>query len=144
MPTTVATDITLRPATTGDVRSLWMWRNDPGTRANCHTTDVVPLETHERWLAGVLANPDRLLLVAEEGGVPVGTVRWDRLDGETWELSWTVAPEHRGRGVGTRMVCRAVTERPANVASIHVAIAAGFFPDGERDDGLHFRLGYTR
>lgn len=87
------------------------------------------------WLIGVFGNPDRALYIAEEGGEPVGTVR---MDGD--ELSWTVAPKSRGRGVGTRMVQAAMDLGPRlatikrdNISSQRIAEKAGFVlsTDGE-------------
>jgi len=70
-------------------------------------------EEHARWLRGILASPKRKIFIAELNGSPVGTVRYD-LDGADYELSWTVAPECRGRGVGKSIVraLMAVAGRP--------------------------------
>src|SRR5690348_1550527 len=102
----------LRRATLDDAERLWRWRNDPETRANSISTDPVPLESHIAWLKSSLRNPDRKLLVAELDGEPVGTVRIDN----DRELSWTVAPEARGRGIGGAMVAAVVF--PGAVARI--------------------------
>lgn len=111
-----------------DARRLWLWKNDPETRANSANTDEVPWENHLAWLETVLADARIELLVAELDGVPVGTVRID----ERRTLSWTVAPEARRCGVGKAMV--RVTAFPGavarikstNTASQRVAAAAGF------------------
>ena len=125
----------LRTATMTDAHQLLAWRNDPETRANSHRQDVVGPDTHQAWLPEVLADPARTLLIAEEGGVALGTVRLDR-DGNEVVLSWTVAPEHRGKGHGTTMVRCAVDKTrgtrlraeiaPANARSMAIARAAGF------------------
>lgn len=67
-------------------------------------------------------------------GKPAGSVRLDKFrDG--WELSWTVAPQYRGKGIGKKMVqagTQLVTTSvyakilPANSASIKIAKTAGF------------------
>lgn len=98
-------NLTLRPATTGDMRQLWEWRNDPVTRQMFRHTDVVPWETHQQWCASVLSDPERLLLVAESSGTPVGTVRFDEVSSTGGaEVSVTVAPECRGGGLGTEIL----------------------------------------
>ncbi len=91
--------IKLRPATIQDADLLLEWRNDPETRSASHKTAVVQREEHISWLLKTLDNPSRRLLIAEENEVPVGTVRADFSDG-VYELSWTVAPDARGYGVG--------------------------------------------
>lgn len=118
----------VRPATSADVETLFRWRNDPLTRAMFKTSDVVPYETHCDWLARRLSRSEPHLYVAEIDGTPVATVR---IDGE--ELSYTVAPEWRGRGIATKLlqwvrdefgVCRAEVYR-RNVPSATAATTAG-------------------
>ena len=93
----------LRAATQEDTDLLLAWRNDFQTRmASQHTTEV-RREDHYEWLEGLLRDDSRILMVAEEAGIPVGTVRADLKNG-VYELSWTVAPSARGRGVGKAMV----------------------------------------
>lgn len=126
--------LTLRTATMEDAKQLHEWRNDLLTRQNSINMDEVPWENHVAWLEKSLASPDRTLLVAEQDERPVGTVRIDREDG-VLELSWTVAPDARGNGVGQKMValCADQTEGPLvahikreNRASQRIAEAAGF------------------
>ncbi|MBW6487332.1 MAG: hypothetical protein K0B01_14400 [Syntrophobacterales bacterium] len=69
--------ITLRPATIQDADMLLDWRNDPETRKASHSTSEVVTEEHIAWLTKTLGNANRRLLVAEEDGAPVGTVRAD-------------------------------------------------------------------
>ena len=59
-----------RPATAADERLLLAWRNDPATRAASRRTEVVDAAAHARWLADVLTDPERVLLVAERAGEP--------------------------------------------------------------------------
>jgi L-amino acid N-acyltransferase YncA len=68
-----------------------------------HTTEEVKLDKHIGWLKATLENKNRQLFVTEENGVAVGTVRADYAD-NVYELSWTVSPEARGKGIGKRMV----------------------------------------
>jgi len=127
--------LALRAATIGDAQLLMQWRNDPQTRANSHDRGAVKWDSHMHWLGKVLVDPSCDLLIAELDGVPVGTVRIDRGTDES-TLSWTIAPEWRGRGFGRRMVRLAserVSGRPLradirqdNVASQAIARAAGF------------------
>ena len=123
--------IVLRPATMADAGLLLRWRNDPATRAASVNPAEVGRQEHLAWLEASLRSPTRTLLVAELDGAPVGTVRIDR--GAETELSWTVAPGHRGKGLGKAMVQAAVPEGDVvariardNAASQAIALAAGF------------------
>ena len=135
----VATDpvskCTLRRATREDAEALLNWRNDATTREACKQTELVPMEDHMPWLERTLANPDRSLLIyAFPDGTPAGQARIDAEAGGGCELSWTIAPSARGKGIGKRMVALAASlaPRPAraeikqeNAASKALAAAAG-------------------
>jgi spore coat polysaccharide biosynthesis predicted glycosyltransferase SpsG len=103
--------LSARPATLNDSRLLWLWRNDPLTRAGSRSTAEVPWDEHLRWLAASLAQPGRKLYLVSDAAGPVGTVRWDRVgthelavmpsagEAEEWEVSVTVAPQRRGQSL---------------------------------------------
>lgn len=89
----------LRRATVEDTDRLLGWRNDPETRRYSSHTEV-DRETHGRWVQRMLQGLHRLF-IAEEEGIPIGTVR---LDVATGEVHLMVAPEARGRGCATLML----------------------------------------
>ncbi|GAA2169572.1 GNAT family N-acetyltransferase [Pedococcus bigeumensis] len=97
-------EVVVRAATMADAELLWHWRNDPATRENSRSHEEVPLESHLAWLGASLARDDRRLLVGEVAGRPVGTVRWDHEGAGEWEVSITVAPDSRGRGVASGLL----------------------------------------
>ena len=131
--------LTMRPATKADARLLHEWRNDPEARRASRNTDRVPWEVHEAWLARMLELPACMIRIVEEGGRPAGVIRAER-SGDHWELSWTVAPSARGRGIGRRMLVQfasqiegriVATIRRDNIASGRIALAAGLRLVGE-------------
>ncbi len=137
-PVQAVNTVTLRPATMADAERLFAWRNDPETRRQCWQTHEVTRESHQRWLAGTLDDETVFLFIADADGTAVGTGRLD------WcvmgvELSLTVAPEHRGQGIGTAIILalRAEAKRvgwtpliayikPGNTASLKAFERAGF------------------
>ena len=136
----------LRPATLEDADLLFQWRNDPETRKASHNIADVARDEHLRWLTGIVADKNRKLFIAEEDGTPVGTVRAE-LSGGVFELSWTVAPGARGRGVAKRMVALLASQiagpiraevKSGNVASVRVAEHAGMTFDREVEGILHY------
>ncbi len=140
------TDITLRPATAEDARRLFDWRNDPETRVNSGDTREIDWAEHVAWLDLTLTGTTRRLFIGESGGRAVGTVRADRANGG-WELSWTVAPEARGRGFGRTMVRAMIGTlsgtirarvRRENGPSRRIAEAAGMIFDREDTDMIYF------
>lgn len=139
--------VTLRPATAEDAGLLLAWRNDPETRRTSRNTSVVGDDEHRAWLVRALADPTRRLYIAELFGQPAGTVRADRRE-DAWELSWTVAPDLRGRGLGKDMVVALASQidgplvaaiKPGNIASVRIAEAVGMKFEFEKEGALHFR-----
>jgi len=117
----------LRPATIDDARLLSEWRNDDLTRRMSINSEPVAWDSHVNWLTSRLSCDEPGLYVAEDGE-PVGTIR---IDGE--EISYTVSPNHRGRGVAKAMLSLAhalfgakiAKIKPENLASIRAATASG-------------------
>ncbi len=128
---------------------LFAWRNDAATRAASLSGEVVEFAAHKAWLEHALENPARRLFIAMNNNAPVGTARADLSDG-VWVLSWTVAPEWRGRGIGKLIVAQLMEVfdgavraevKKANIASATIAAAAGFEFAGEEAGVLHYRRG---
>ena len=140
-------DMTLREAAAADAESIWLWRNDPASRAASGDGAHIDLTTHRAWLARTLADPDRRLLIGEAGGRSVGMVRFDRVEGG-WRVSLNLAPEARGQGLGRRLLAQGVEAmarqrlvadiRPENHASVRTFAAYGFVQIGEAGGFLQF------
>ena len=139
----------LRLATMDDCEILFQWRNDLPTRLASHHTAPIGIEEHKDWLSKTLDDPKRKLYIAELGGKPVGTLRTDNSDGVA-EISWTVAPAHRGKGIGKLMVgtlAEAISGpiraevKSQNVASMRIAESAGMRLERTDGDIHHFRRG---
>lgn len=130
----------LRGATWADRDRLLAWRNDPLTLQGSLTDAAVEPDEHYQWLRKSLVSASRRLLIAEVDGLPVGTARLD-YSREGCELSWTIAPEARGRGLGKQLVALAAALAPTvfarirsdNAASLAIARACGFRLEREED-----------
>jgi RimJ/RimL family protein N-acetyltransferase len=138
----------LRNATREDWRLLLKWRNDADTCRWSRTGTKVEEAEHRAWLAGVLADSDRQLLIGELDGCPVGTARLDRSSGAI-ELSWTVSPEMRGKGYGGALVRLALQRANGyvfaiihheNTASERIARAVGMRLESSRAQWLRYSV----
>lgn len=98
--------IVLREASHTDAEILLEWRNDPETRRHARSQGLVGVEEHLEWLTSSLADPDRILLIAEGmDGSAIGTVRFDFLGHDrNFEVSITIAPECRGRQLSASLL----------------------------------------
>lgn len=130
----------LRRARIEDAQLLLSWRNDPETRLQSKSTEEISVEDHIQWLTKILKNSQIKLYIAEVNQIPVGTVRSNRDRDGTLELSWTVAPIHRGKGLGKIMVMQFVQKlhprqkfiariRKGNISSENIAKALGLQED---------------
>ncbi len=139
--------IKLRPVKIEDVDLLLEWRNNPETRKASKNTDRVKKNEHLSWLKASLNNNNRKLFIAEQNGFPVGTIRSD-YKGGYYELSWTTAPDARGKRVGKHMVAKLAkqifkpilaTIKQGNKASIKIAEYAGLKYDQKKDGLLYYK-----
>ncbi len=136
----LASMLQLRPATADDCDAIWAWRNAEQVRRFSGDSAAIPLERHRAWYAGVLADPERLLLVGEIGGQPAGVLRYDRKQGQA-TVSVYLTPAFLGQGIGASLVAAGSAHaarhwpqleriealvRPQNAASAAVFAAAGF------------------
>jgi RimJ/RimL family protein N-acetyltransferase len=133
-------DIKIRAATADDARNLFAWRNDPGVRQVSRSRDLIEWNVHQAWLAAVLSNPDRHLLIGEYEGLPVGVVRFDVSDQDA-EISIYLVPGTQPFGRGRSLLQSAerwlALKRP-NVGRIRAEVQAG----NERSKGLFLGAGY--
>ncbi len=97
--------IHFRRATMDDAVNILRWRNHPRVRGASHDDAEIDAASHAAWMQRVLADPARVLLIAECGGQPVGVVRFD-LRGRAALISVYRTPETMA---GSRGLIRAAT-----------------------------------
>lgn len=96
--------LALRSGRTDDARMLHGWRNHPAVRAVSTNANPIAFADHEDWLQRVLADGDHWLFVAEVGRLPVGCIRFERLDAGRLEVSLYLDPDLQGLGLGARLL----------------------------------------
>ena len=140
-------NIQLRPVRFEDWEMLLAWRNDPITRKSSHNEHEVGEHEHKSWLKNALGDESRKLMIAEVDGRAVGHVRAEQRGYHL--LSWTVAPNERGKGIGKEMVRAMVGElsgdvraevRSGNDASARIAGYAGLRFERE-SSGVQYFVG---
>ncbi len=138
----------LRLATLDDADFLLRLRNDAGTRAQSLHEDVVDAANHQAYLTSHIDAENVRLYIALDGDIAVGTCR-SELGNDESELSWTIAPEQRGRGYGGHMLTAllAITPGPViavikdgNLASRRMVEHASFTRVSDRDGLCTYRL----
>jgi len=137
--------LVIRKANIFDVAILLDWRNDETTRIGSVNSKRIDYQNHIVWLNEILDNTESVVYIAEDGEEQVGTVRVESHEFSS-TLSWTIAPEHRGKGYGKQLVKQIADEldgklvaliKPENIASQSIAKHAGL-KFLETRDGLMF------
>lgn len=96
--------ITLRAATLEDCRRLWVWRNEPDTRAASFESEIIPYEEHERWFSNSFSQLDtQIFIVVNAQGHEVGYVRF-KVTGNCAEVSTSIDSNERAKGYGSAAV----------------------------------------
>lgn len=90
--------LTVRRVTSSDAALLWAWRNDALVRQNSFSSEPIPWEDHQRWLADRLASERTVIYILEDADGPVAQVRYERRAEAEAEVGISVAASARGRG----------------------------------------------
>lgn len=95
-------DIEIRVARVDDSKKIFEWRNHSAIRMASRNPELINWESHQKWFASLQTSPDRLLLIGQREGLPVGVVRFDIQD-NTAEVSIylvpNIQPPARGRAL---------------------------------------------
>src|SRR5690606_13539 len=136
------TPIDVRPATPGDGRLVFTWRNHPAIRGVAFESSEISWITHETWFHSVLADPDRHLLIAVVRKDPVGVVRFDlSRQSDTAEISIYLAPAILGMGFGEPVLRSALAWLAANEPTI-TRVRAEVRGTNDRSRRLFENLGF--
>lgn len=115
-------DIEIRRATEDDSRNLFEWRNHPSIRAVSRNTELIDWDAHCSWLASVLDDKDKELLIGFIGHESVGVVRFDKA-GRGSEVSIYLVPEAGFTGQGRNLLLSAERWLVANRQDIKIVRA---------------------
>jgi RimJ/RimL family protein N-acetyltransferase len=136
-----------RLATIKDSDILLKWRNDPETRKNSLNTEMIKEREHIQWLISTLGDSNKKIYIVEYKKHSVGTIHTVKSDKVT-ELSWTVASEVRGQGIGKQMVSAFVNKvkgsivaeiKEGNEASKKIAEYAGMKFKYRKNEILYYQ-----
>ncbi len=135
-------DVRLRFAHLSDAADLLAWRNQPGVRLASRSQEVIDPAEHVQWLGGVIAAPNRHLMIGYRGGEPVGVIRLDE-NGDTGEVSIYLTPGAHGRDNGGALL-RAQEEWVRCLRTPVTRLIAVVLGENDASHRLFARNGYTR
>ncbi len=134
-----AQGVNIREARLEDCEQIWLLSNSTGVRENSFNPEPIELESHITWYEKKLASADVAFYVSDLQGVLGGQVRYDKIK-DAAEISFSVAPAFRGRGMGKTLIRDTIGQacerlnvgrvfglvREFNHASIHTFLGSGF------------------
>lgn len=140
-----ALSLRLRPATADDCDPMWHWRNHPDNRRHARNPGPIALDRHRQWFAATLADPCRLLLVAEDDAGPAGVLRFDldldTAQAATAEVSIYLVPERHGQGLGSVLLGLGEAWLAQHHPAVH-AIEAEVHEANAASMAIFFEAGY--
>jgi len=95
-------NITHRNATLKDADILFDWVSDPITRKNSFDSSPIIWDTHINWLNKKLNDPLCKFYIFYLDYEPIGVVRLEQ--NEQMIIGVTIAPEFRGKGLGSEII----------------------------------------
>ena len=134
--------LSVRPARIEDSKLLWNWANDSSVRERSFNQEQISWESHTAWFSERMASPNTRFYLLIEDGEPAGQIRYDRdLQGQTAEISFSIAKEKRGKGFGTEILRLTVARALADLDCREIV---GFVIEGNEASSKAFRrAGFT-
>jgi UDP-2,4-diacetamido-2,4,6-trideoxy-beta-L-altropyranose hydrolase len=118
--------LSFRAARPEDRDATHAWRNSEQIRAVSGHSREIALDEHRAWFERTLANPQRVLLIAEVAGRPVGVVRFDIDDPATAVISVYRVPDSKPARLGlVRGAVEWLRENRPHVTRIVATVMAG-------------------
>ena len=96
-------DIQLTEASNEDLLLIFEWRNHPQVRRFFFDANEVSIDRHREWFMAVLADSNRMLLIASNNDQKVGTLRFD-ITNQSAIVSIYLSSNHLGKGLGTSIL----------------------------------------
>lgn len=134
-------NLILRVVQADDCRLIWKWANDPVTRSNSFSSEMIAWDEHVAWFTTKLSDSRSYFYLGFNlENQPLGYVRFQQISDTEADISVAIAPEQRQRGYGTKLICHGVARvwqntkinrinayiKPDNLTSRHIFTKAGF------------------
>lgn len=134
----------LRPALSTDMGLYFWWVNDPDVRRSSLQTGLISFQQHSRWFQARLSSDTALMyILVDSDDLPVGQIRFERLDSECHQslVSFSLDRLARGQGLAGRLLSMGLDAmrhqwgqqmevvadvKTENLASARVFLRAGF------------------
>lgn len=135
-------EVALRPIVRADSDLLFRWRSDPRVFTQLFSAKAPTVAEHSAWIAKLPPGPDRLELMIEWQGEPVGTIRlFDIRDGRAEYGVYLGEDKALGKGVA-RLASELLLLFARDVLKLQTVVLEHFV-DNTSAGGLYERLGFV-
>ena len=102
----------IRKAKLSDSELLFNWRNDSLTREMSRNNEKIKFIDHEKWLKKALLEmeKDKIIYIVQIDDLPIGVVRFDRLEEYKYEVNIDINPQSRGKNYGIKVTALGILE----------------------------------
>jgi len=132
----------VRPMTEADLAMVLSWRNHAEVRRYMFSQHEIGMEEHRRWFAKACVDPNRRLLIFEQGREALGYVSFQRLHaGPVVDWGFYVsadAPRGTGSALGNAALAHAFDHERFH------KVCGQAFEGNTRSIQLHLRLGFVQ
>ncbi|MGB7334916.1 MAG: UDP-2,4-diacetamido-2,4,6-trideoxy-beta-L-altropyranose hydrolase [Salaquimonas sp.] len=130
--------IFLRPVEERDIKTVFDWQNEPGTRKYSLNPEPPKWESHQAWMHARLNVPTTHFHIIEHGGNPAGFVRLDREGSRRYRISILVSQAFQKLGIA------GITLERVSTLHREVEIAATVLPGNSASVALFSKAGYRQ
>ncbi len=100
-----------------DAMDIMRWRNDEQSRANSFSKNIIRIPEHLEWYKKKMADENCHLFILTAGSEKAGYIRID-VTGDFGEISYIIAPEKRGQGLGKEILALLEKSLPDGVNAL--------------------------
>ena len=138
-----------RKITLEDWEILLDWRNDINTRKNSVNEGIISKDEHINYLKTILSDNKRQQYLFLYNKIPVGTIKQNFIQNDTYKLSYTINPTFQGKKLGQSMINLFLFEnkgkficevKQSNIPSIKIIEKIGFKKFNQVGKTLFFEI----
>ncbi|QQS49718.1 MAG: UDP-2,4-diacetamido-2,4,6-trideoxy-beta-L-altropyranose hydrolase [Bacteroidota bacterium] len=116
--------IKLQKASISDLNITFEWANNEIIRQFAFNKHIISIEEHTNWFISKINNPQCFYYLAFQNSIPLGSIRFDVIEGEAI-ISYLVDPKYHGQGYGKTILKMGIEILMKELSNICVKVFVG-------------------
>ena len=96
--------IRLRDMTESDAKIIFDWRNSSFIVDRSTSRSTVEWSGHVQWMQKIVTDPSYVPFIIELGKQPIGQIRYDKLDTDSFTITSYLDEKYTGKGYGVTSI----------------------------------------